>query len=142
LTADPFLSGRPGRAAELMGPLLRYTLLLAPEALVVAGLLWLAVSLAWIEPLTAILVFSLLSLACVLLYPLVRPSLQPGPPVGAQALVGRKGTLLRPATPVGQVRLNGERWRARSKHDEPLAAGTRVRVAEAKGLELIVEGIP
>lgn len=125
-----------------MAPFLRYSLFLAPDALVAGGLLWLAAWLGWIAPVTAILVFGLLLLASLTLYPLVRPLLQPGPPIGAQALVGCESDLVRPAMPVGQVRLNGERWRARSKHDAPLAAGTRVRVVGASGLELIVEAIP
>lgn len=125
-----------------MGPLIRYCLLLIEEALLLAGGLWLAVSLGWMQPSTAILIFGLLLLIAVLLYPATKRLLQPGPPIGAKALVGRESTLVRPTEPVGQLKLDGELWLARAKHHASLPTGTRVRVADTDGLKLIVEPLP
>lgn len=124
-----------------MGPLIRYCLFLIPEALLLAGGLWLAVSLGWMQTFTAAVSFGLLLLIAVLLYPATRRILQPGQPIGAKALVGRESTLVRPAAPVGRMRLDGELWFARARHSS-LPAGTRVQVVDASGLELIVEPLP
>lgn len=125
-----------------MGPLIRYCLLLIEEALLLAGGLWLAVWLGWMQPATAILIGSLLLLIAVLLYPVSKRLLQPGAPIGAEALVGRESTLVRPTEPLGRLQLDGESWLARAKHHASLATGTRVRVVDADGLELIVEPLP
>jgi membrane protein implicated in regulation of membrane protease activity len=124
-----------------MGPLIRYCLFLIPEALLLAGGLWLAVSLGWMQTSTAAVSFGLLLLIAGLLYPATRRLLQPGQPIGAKALVGRESTLVRPAAPVGRIRLDGELWFARAKH-RSLPTGTRVQVVDASGLELIVEPLP
>jgi membrane protein implicated in regulation of membrane protease activity len=123
-------------------PLARYCLFLIPEALVCGAALWLAVSLGWLQSLTAAGIFAALLLASLLLYPVVRHALQPGPPIGARALIGRESILVGAAAPVGRVQLDGESWLARSSSDAALAAGTRVRVVDAAGLELVVEQLP
>lgn len=124
-----------------MGPLIRYCLFLIPEALLLASGLWLAVSLGWMQPSNAALSLGLLLLIAVLLYPATRRLLQPGQPIGAKTLVGRETTLVRSAEPVGRIRLDGELWFARARH-RSLPTGTRVRVVDASGLELIVEPLP
>jgi membrane protein implicated in regulation of membrane protease activity len=122
-----------------MDALIRYCLFLLPEGLLLAAVLWLAVSLGWMQPFTAILILGLLLLIAVLIYPAAKRFLQPGPPTGVKALIGRETALVRATAPVGQVRLDGELWRARSMQNESLPAGTRVRVVDAIGLELIVQ---
>lgn len=125
-----------------MGPLIRYCLFLTEEALFLAGGLWLAVWFGWLQPSTAISIVGLLLLIAVLLYPATKRLLQPGPPIGAKALVGRQSTLVRPTAPIGRLQLDGELWLARAKHDSSLPSGTLVRVVDANGLELIVEPLP
>jgi membrane-bound serine protease (ClpP class) len=57
--------------------------------------------------------------------------------VGAEALVGRTATVVRPCRPLGYVRLDGELWQARCA--EGADRGTDVRVTALEGLTLIVE---
>jgi len=57
--------------------------------------------------------------------------------VGAQTLIGEEAIVVRACLPVGQVRLNGEIWKARC--DEGAGVGATVRVAGRKKLTLIVE---
>jgi membrane protein implicated in regulation of membrane protease activity len=125
-----------------MDQLIRYCVFLIPEALLLAGGVWLAVSLGWMLPSTAVWILGLFLLIAVLLYPATRRLREPGAPIGAKALVGRESTLVRPAAPVGRVRVDGELWLARARHDGSLPKGTRVRVVDASGLELIVEPLP
>ena len=125
-----------------MGPLIRYCLFLLPEGLLLVAAPWVAVSLGWLQPFSATVVTGVLLLATVLIYPVAKPGLRAAPPPGAKALVGRESTLVRPTAPVGQVRVDGELWQARSTRSESLPAGTRVRVVDAAGLELIVESLP
>jgi membrane-bound serine protease (ClpP class) len=57
--------------------------------------------------------------------------------VGAETLVGATGRVVTPCLPVGQVRLQGELWRARC--DKGADVGDEVRVLELDGLTLVVE---
>lgn len=56
--------------------------------------------------------------------------------VGAEALVGRPGVVVRALTPRGQVRVDGELWDARAEY--PLAPGEEVVVTSLDGLVLEV----
>lgn len=123
------------------GMLFRYGLLQLPGTLLIGALLWWAVSSDWLRPGAALLLLLGWLLKDVLLYPAFRWALQPPPPIGGAALLGREGVLSRPAAPVGQLRLAGELWSARARGDRPLVAGTRVRVVAARGLVLIVDAV-
>jgi membrane-bound serine protease (ClpP class) len=57
--------------------------------------------------------------------------------VGAETLVGRNATVVTPCRPIGQVRVQGELWRARC--DVGANAGDRVRIVGREGLTLVVE---
>ena len=57
--------------------------------------------------------------------------------VGVETLVGRTAVVLTPLEPVGQVKVEGEIWRARS--DRFLPRGTSVRIRTVDGLTLGVE---
>ena len=67
----------------------------------------------------------------------IRLSRRRPPQVGAEALVGATGVVTVTCRPVGQVRVRGELWRARSERgaDE----GDAVQVARVEGLTLVVE---
>jgi membrane protein implicated in regulation of membrane protease activity len=62
-----------------------------------------------------------------------RPRVQMGP----ETLVGVTGQVVTPCMPLGQVRLQGELWRASCP--EGAAAGDEVRVLALDGLTLLVE---
>lgn len=57
--------------------------------------------------------------------------------VGAETLVGRTAVVVRPLTPRGQVKLDGEVWEARSETD--VLPGREVVVLAVDGLVLDVE---
>jgi len=59
---------------------------------------------------------------------------------GADRLIGARGIVLAWSQSGGQVRIHGERWRARS--DEPLAPGSPIQVTGRDGLTLIVRAAP
>jgi len=56
---------------------------------------------------------------------------------GAQALVGRKAIVVTPLRPLGQVRVAGELWAARSESGAD--PGDEVVVREVDGLTLLVD---
>ena len=57
--------------------------------------------------------------------------------MGPETLIGTVASVVTPCTPLGQVRVQGELWRARC--DEGAAVGERVRVRALDGLTLVVE---
>ena len=56
--------------------------------------------------------------------------------VGVEALVGREAVVVLPCRPEGQVRIDGELWRARC--DAGADAGDRVSIRGIEGLTLLV----
>jgi membrane-bound serine protease (ClpP class) len=56
---------------------------------------------------------------------------------GVENLMGSIGTVAKPLAPVGQIRVRGELWEARSAQN--VSAGTAVRVIAVNGLVLDVE---
>lgn len=122
-----------------MTPVTRYCLLQIPGILFLCGVLWWGVSLRWMTLDTAGWILVAWVLKDAMLYPLYRPALQRGPGHGTQALEGRLGKVVRPLTPRGQVRVDGELWAAVDTENRPLRRGDRVRVVGARGLTLLVE---
>jgi membrane protein implicated in regulation of membrane protease activity len=59
---------------------------------------------------------------------------------GVENLLGAIGKVAEPLAPVGQIRVQGELWEARSTRTVP--AGTAVRVVAVNGLVLDVEPVP
>jgi membrane-bound serine protease (ClpP class) len=57
--------------------------------------------------------------------------------VGPETLIGATARVVAPCLPIGQVRLQGELWRARC--EEGADVGDEVRVLELDGLTLVVE---
>jgi membrane-bound serine protease (ClpP class) len=58
---------------------------------------------------------------------------------GVDNLIGARGEVATPLAPVGQIRVLGELWEARSSSELP--AGTAVRVVAMDGLTLDVEPV-
>jgi membrane-bound serine protease (ClpP class) len=63
-----------------------------------------------------------------------------GPSAGVEIVVGATGRVTTALDPVGVVHANSEHWTARSRSGN-LAAGTKVRVVDIKGLTLEVEPV-
>ena len=59
--------------------------------------------------------------------------------VGAETLVGQEATVSTPCMPIGQVRVQGELWRARC--DAGAIPGDRVRIVGREDLTLLVEPV-
>ncbi len=57
---------------------------------------------------------------------------------GAEALVGKRGVVVSPLSPIGEVRVEGVIWRARSVSGE-LGKGEPVEVKAVEGISLVVE---
>jgi membrane protein implicated in regulation of membrane protease activity len=66
----------------------------------------------------------------------VRWSKRRRPAVGSETLVGRRATVVHDCLPDGQVRLDGELWKARC--DEGARMGETVVVRSVEGLTLVV----
>jgi membrane protein implicated in regulation of membrane protease activity len=62
--------------------------------------------------------------------------------IGANHLIGARGTLLSPISAhnveLGLVRLERQEWRAESLDGRPIEAGTIVKVAEIRGTRVVV----
>ncbi|ASJ13698.1 NfeD family protein [Thermococcus radiotolerans] len=63
------------------------------------------------------------------------------PEAGREELVGEVGKVVEDLDPEGVVKLHGELWKAESKDGKSIPVGEKIRVAEVKGLTLIVERI-
>lgn len=121
-----------------MDTLVRYCLLQVPGLLFLLALLGFAVGRDWIGGPAAATVVALWVLKDAVLYPWYRPSLEDGPRVTTDALVGEHAVVTRRLAPTGQVRLRQEWWRAQAADAAPLEPGTTVRIVGARGLVLIV----
>lgn len=60
---------------------------------------------------------------------------------GAEGMLYRVGTVVKPLTPEGKVDLQGELWNAVSISGEPMAAGERVEVIAVERLTLYVDRV-
>jgi membrane-bound serine protease (ClpP class) len=74
-----------------------------------------------------------------LLLPILRRHREQAVPSEDDLLIGARGRVVRPLTPVGTVLVRGETWTAHS--DKPLAANEEIVVVERDGLQLYVEGV-
>jgi membrane protein implicated in regulation of membrane protease activity len=59
------------------------------------------------------------------------------PKTGAEAMIGEQATVVTACRPLGDVRVQGELWRARC--EEGAAAGETVRIEAIEGLTLLVK---
>ena len=61
------------------------------------------------------------------------------PAVGVEAMIGASATVVRACRPLGQVRIQGELWRARADAGADEGDVVSVRAVDADGLTLVVE---
>jgi membrane protein implicated in regulation of membrane protease activity len=61
--------------------------------------------------------------------------------IGSRRLIGASGTVLADIPPAdsGMVRIEREEWRAAGVDDQPIPAGTRIRVIEVEGTRVLVQ---
>lgn len=121
-----------------MGPSLRYTLIQLPEAALVGSALVAGYTYGWLSLAVCLTLAGVWGLKELALYPLYRRALMPGPASGAAALVWRRARVVSEINPTGQIRVQGEYWRAVSSKGHRLSSGTLVRVVDARGLTLVV----
>jgi membrane protein implicated in regulation of membrane protease activity len=124
---------------DTMDALFRYCLLQVPGLLFLLALIGLALHQGWIDAATAGLVVGLWVLKDAALYRFYRPSLEDGPRVATEVLVGQRGKVTRRLSPIGLVWVGGESWTARMPDNAMTEAGQQIRVVGASGLTLIVE---
>lgn len=83
--------------------------------------------------------------ALALLWPMVRKYMKPKlTATNVDALVGTMGIVLSPIDnvgAVGQVRLGGMEWSARSTTGEPIPQGAKVRVDRVQGVKAFVTAV-
>ncbi len=72
------------------------------------------------------------------LYPFVRSAYETRVATGATRLVGRTAVVVRAVAPIGQVRIDGEIWQARTADGRTVERGRTVEVLDAEGLTLVV----
>lgn len=95
---------------------------------------WLGLSL-WI----AAGIFLLWVIKDFALYPLLRKSFESGGKTAIEQLIGLHGVARERIDPCGYIHVRGEIWRAEIQQgDDPIPAGSPVRVVAAKGMLLIV----
>ncbi|MAJ59512.1 MAG: hypothetical protein CBC48_05790 [bacterium TMED88] len=111
---------------------------------VTAFVLAILVHLEWIPLWLGCVVFAVLVIKDLALYPLTRKAHEIGHPHGGSALLGREVRAETVLDPEGWVRAGPERWRARVAETEKkriIEPGHGARVLQLEGLVLIVEPI-
>ncbi|WP_291323626.1 NfeD family protein [Desulfonatronospira sp.] len=118
--------------------MIRYAALQVPGFLIAVILLNYARDQGWISGFTVILILAVLVAKDVVLYPFFKKALQPGPTDMVTRLHGKRGKVVNPLDPEGQVNINGVIWNAKSIDGMMVEAGSRVLVSGHKGLTLYV----
>jgi membrane-bound serine protease (ClpP class) len=94
----------------------------------------------WLPAVNPLLALVVSSLAAIFIWIIARKSIEAilKPPVHELGtLIGRKGLAATKIHQDGSVQIESERWSARS--EEPIAAGTEVRIIGREGFTLVVE---
>ena len=97
---------------------------------------------SWLPAVNPLLALIVSSLASIFIWIIARKSIEASlkPPMHELgALIGRKGLAATKIHQEGSVQIESERWSARS--EEPIAAGTEVRIIGREGLTLVVEKV-
>lgn len=127
-----------GRAGTLR-VLARYLAFQIPSWLLVG--LGLAAAVRWwsLGMPVAGLLLALFVTKDLVMFPFVRKAYEPSSGSAADALVGRLAVANDPLAPSGYVRVGSELWAAELRDGGEAPAGFALRVAEVRGLTLIVE---
>ncbi|MFC1943887.1 NfeD family protein [Chloroflexota bacterium] len=85
----------------------------------------------------------IIGISILIIHIAVIPSFRWKPVTGREGMIGVTGRVVKPLTPIGTVKVNGEYWRAESA-DAPVRADESVEIVGIEGLVLKVkrEGSP
>ena len=128
-----------------IGPPLWYTLQaviswIVEELLLVAVVLWLLPRFFQVDiPLWGLALLMLaLAVFSAVMYRIGRQTFFISPKVAGNNIIGSRGTVVKPLTPVGYVKVRGVLWKATCRGSEP-GVGDEVEVTGIEGLRLVVK---
>ncbi len=73
-----------------------------------------------------------------IVHKMIIPSFHKKPVTGSEGMIGLEGTVIKPLTPFGVIRIEGEYWKAKSV-DENIAVGGEVEILRLNKLTLEVK---
>ena len=73
-----------------------------------------------------------------MVHKVIIPSFHKKRVTGSEGMIGREGTVIKPLTPFGVIRIEGEYWKAKSV-DENIAVGEEVEILRLNRLTLEVK---
>ena len=73
-----------------------------------------------------------------MVHKVIIPSFHKKPVTGSEGMIGIEGTVIKPLTPFGVIRIEGEYWKAKSV-DENIAVGGEVEILRLNRLTLEVK---
>ena len=73
-----------------------------------------------------------------MVHKVIIPSFHKKRVTGSEGMIGREGTVIKPLTPFGAIRIEGEYWKAKSV-DENIAVGEEVEILRLNRLTLEVK---
>ena len=73
-----------------------------------------------------------------MVHKVIIPSFHKKPVTGSEGMIGLEGTVIKPLTPFGVIRIEGEYWKAKSV-DENIAVGGEVEILRLNKLTLEVK---
>ncbi len=85
-----------------------------------------------------IVIALLLGVFAFIVHKVVIPSFHRKRVTGSEGMIGREGTVIKPLTPFGVIRIGGEYWKAKSV-DENVAVGGEVEILRLNRLILEVK---
>jgi len=113
-------------------------LLLDEAAALVLVLLVLSVFNIRIPLWVTIVIALLLGGFAFMVHKVIIPSFHKKPVTGSEGMLGLEGTVIKPLTPFGVIRIEGEYWKAKSV-DENIAVGEEVEILRLNKLTLEVK---
>ncbi len=115
-------------------------LVLLLDEVVVVALVFLVLWVLGIEISLPIIIATALLVGAIIFitYKLVIPSFHKKRITGSEGMIGLKGEVIEPLTPVGVVRVDNEYWKAKSV-GENIAVGEEVKILALNGLKLMVK---
>jgi membrane-bound serine protease (ClpP class) len=85
-----------------------------------------------------IVIALLLGVFAFIVHKVVIPSFHKKRVTGSEGMIGREGTVIKPLTPFGLIRIEGEYWKAKSI-DKNIAVGEEVEILRLNRLTLEVK---
>jgi len=121
--------------------LAKYLLLQLPGWGAAALILWALVEWMGLPAWVAVLLLGADVAKDLVLFPFLRHAYgnEPSKLIGPETLLGARAIVEDELTPLGWVRVRGERWRAEARAGAPLGRGLSVVVRGVRGLRLEVE---